>query len=116
MAPAWRSYWPTATVVSSARAPRSACGARTSPRFLRIVIVRTRPGHGAEWEAEERAVKQASERQTPGSLLTVSQSSVGQTLGTYYLTSFGASIAALASPKTLPALLAHRAYRDFTKM
>ena len=85
-------------------------------RFLRIVIVRTRPGHGAEWEAEERALKQASERQTPGAVLTVSQSSVGQTLGTYYLTSFGASIAALASPKTLPELLGDRGYRDFTKV
>jgi hypothetical protein len=85
-------------------------------RFLRIVIVRTRPGHGAEWEAQERALKQASERQTPGNVLIVSQSSVGQTLGTYYITSVGASIAALAPPKPLPELLGDRGYRDFTKV
>jgi hypothetical protein len=85
-------------------------------RFLRIVIVRTRPGHGVEWEAQERALKQATERQTPGTVLIVSQSSVGQALGTYYITSFGASIAALASPKPLPELLGDRGYRDFTKV
>src|SRR5260370_35571532 len=83
-------------------------------RFLRIVIVRTRPGHGVEWEAQERALKQASERQTPGNVLIVSQSSVGQTLGTYYITSFGASMAPLALPKSLPELLADRGYRDVT--
>ena len=41
---------------------------------------------------------------------------MGQTLGTYYLTSFGSSIAALAPPKTLPELLGDRGYRDFTKV
>ncbi len=85
-------------------------------RFLRIVTVRTRPGHGAEWEAQERALKQATERQTPENVLIVSQSSVGQTLGTYYITSFGGTIAALAPLKSLPELLGDRGYRDFTKV
>jgi hypothetical protein len=85
-------------------------------RFLRIVVVRTRPGRGAEWEAQERAVKVASERQTPDRVSTVSQSSIGQALGTYYITNFGASIAALASPKTLPELLGERGFRDFSKV
>jgi len=84
-------------------------------RFLRIVIARTRPGRGAEWEAQLRALKQATERQTPSNVLTVSQSSVGQTLGTYYITSFGASIGALQPAKSLPDLLGDRGYRDFTK-
>jgi len=82
-------------------------------RFLRIVIVRTRPGHGAEWETQERALKHATERQTPGTVLTVSQSSVGQALGTYYITSFGASIGALQPQKSLADLLGDRGYRDF---
>lgn len=85
-------------------------------RFLRIVIVRTRPGHGAEWEAQERALKQATERQTPGVVLTVSQSSIGQALGTYYITSFGATIGALQPAKSLADLLGDRGYRDFNKV
>ncbi|HYL73424.1 MAG TPA: hypothetical protein VEU96_04430 [Bryobacteraceae bacterium] len=84
-------------------------------RFLRIVIVRTRPGHAAEWEAQERALKQAWERQLPGNILTVSQSSVGQALGNYYITSFGASIGALQPAKSLADLLGDRGYRDFNK-
>jgi hypothetical protein len=85
-------------------------------RFLRIVIVRIRPGRAPEWEGQVRAIKQASERQTGGNVSTVSQSSVGQTLGTYYLTGFGASIPDLAPPKPLPELLGARGYEVFTKV
>jgi len=84
-------------------------------RFFRIVSVRTRPGRGLDYEAELRKIKEASERQTPGRVTSVSQSSVGQALGVYYLTNFGDSIAALASPKSLPELLGERGYRDFSK-
>lgn len=84
-------------------------------RFLRIVMVRTRPGRGPDFEAELLKVKAANEKQTPGRVTTVSQSSVGSPLGIYYLTNFGDSMAALASPKTLPELLGDRGYRDFQK-
>jgi hypothetical protein len=85
-------------------------------RLLRIVVVRVRPGRTLDYEVQLRMLKTASERQTPDRVTTVSQSSVGQTLGVYYLTNFGDSMAALASPKTLPELLGDRGYRDFQKI
>ncbi len=84
-------------------------------RFLRIVTIRTRPGRGPDFEAELLNIKAANEKQTPGRVTTVSQSSVGAPLGIYYLTNFGDSYAALASPKTLQELLGDRGYRNFQK-
>ena len=83
--------------------------------FLRIVTIRTRPGRGPGFEAQLRAIKDATEKGMPGRVTTVSQSGVGQPVGIYYLTNFGDSMAALATPKTLPELLGDRAYRDFTR-
>ena len=85
-------------------------------RLLRIVAVRVRPGRTLEYEAQLRMLKAANERQMPDRVSTVSQSSVGQALGVYYLSSFGDSMAGLASPKTLPELLGDRGYRDFQKI
>ena len=84
-------------------------------RLLRIVMVRTRPGRGPDFEAELLNIKAATERQTPGRVTTVSQSSVGEPLGIYYLTNFGDSFAALAAPKTLQELLGDRGFRGFQK-
>jgi hypothetical protein len=83
-------------------------------RYLRIVTVRVRPGKAEEFEAELRAIKQAQERQMPGAVSTVSQSGVGQALGTYYITNFGATIAQLQPPKNLPELLGSGGYRRFS--
>ncbi|HEV2690300.1 MAG TPA: hypothetical protein VGV35_17205 [Bryobacteraceae bacterium] len=85
-------------------------------RVLRIVQVRVRPGRSAEFEAEMRAIKQAQERQTPEYVSTVSQSSVGQALGTYYITNFGSSFATVGAGKSLMDLLGDRGYRDFMKV
>ena len=85
-------------------------------RYLRIVTVRVRPGRGPEFEGELRAIKQAQERQSPGVVSTISQSAAGQTLGTYYITNFGASFAELAPAKSLPDLLGAGGFRDFNKV
>jgi hypothetical protein len=84
-------------------------------RFLRIVIVRTRPGWGPDYEAQLRMLKQANEQQTPNRITTVSQSGVGEPLGIYYLTNFGDSIEALAPPKGLAMLLGEGGFREFSK-
>lgn len=84
-------------------------------RLLRIVTIRTRPGRSVDFEAELVKIKAANERQASGRVTTVSQSSVGQPLGIYYLTNFGDSFAGLVPAKTLPELLGDRGYHDFLK-
>lgn len=57
-------------------------------RFLRLTVIRTRPGKAREFEADYRMTKDARERVNPGIPFVVSQSALGEQTGVYRITTF----------------------------
>ena len=74
-------------------------------RYLRTVIVRTRPGRILDYEAELKRSQAAQGRVNSGVPSFVSQSTAGQQLGVFYITNLLQSLGDLDKIKTLQEVL-----------
>jgi len=74
-------------------------------RYLRIAIVRTRPGRILDYEAELKRNKAAQERANPGVASLVSQGVAGQPTGVFYITTLLQSLGDLDKIKPLQEVL-----------
>ncbi len=84
-------------------------------RWLRIAVVRVRPGRGLEYEGWLKRIKAAVEK-TPGTLSArVSQGAAGQAGGVYYITWLVKSLGDFDAGPSLPQMMGEGEYEKFQK-
>lgn len=84
-------------------------------RYLRGVIVHTRPGKALDFEAQLRLNKSAQERVNPGVAFFVSQGVAGQQDGVYYISTLVKSLGDLDKIKPLQEVLGS-SYASFQRV
>ncbi len=84
-------------------------------RFLRITVVRVRPGRNADFEAAARVVKEGYEKNNKNFSLFASQATDGQVGAVYYFTVPLKTIGALDALKPLGAVLSESENQRFGK-
>jgi hypothetical protein len=82
-------------------------------RFIRVSMVRVRPGHGAQYEELRHMLADALAKRDPNRMITVSQAVAGQTGTVYYIGELQPSIGAFEQTGTLRETLGEEAYNKY---
>jgi quinol monooxygenase YgiN len=85
-------------------------------RWIRSVVVRVRPGHGPEFEAELKELNAASQKNNQPAMRWVSEVTMGGSPGTYVLTRLMTSLSELDQATSMKEMLGEEGYEKFQKM
>lgn len=95
--------------------PAAAAQMPGESRWIRTVMVRVRPGHVDDFEAQVRALKEGFERSAPGQTTLVSQSAAGQQGTVFYFSALRSSLAGYDNAPALREVLGDQGYQRYLK-
>jgi len=85
-------------------------------RWIRSVIVRVRPGHAPEFEAEMKEISAACQKSNQAGMRWISQVTAGGNPGTYHVSRLMSSWSELDQNPSILELLGEEGYQRFQKM